>query len=75
MNGWDKEELYSLTSALDEAQSINYEINNCIRGCYSGADTYAELKERIKRLASKLEQAADDIDADYLDSIADEEED
>jgi hypothetical protein len=74
MNGWNKNELYSVLAALDEAQEFNYEINNCIRGCYTGAKTYTELKERIQRLASKLAEAADEIDGAWLDSHDEEEE-
>jgi len=75
MDGWNKDELYRLTTALEEAQALSYEINNCVRGCYSGARTYEELKAYVEKLANKFQEAADDIDGAWLDSHDEDEDD
>ena len=62
MNGWDQEQLTSLIEALEDAQDLLYEINNCIRGCSSGAHTYEELGEYARRIANRIMTGAEDCD-------------
>lgn len=61
MDGWNEEKLESLISLLGELQNINYELENCRRGCYSGANTYAELGEKIVWLGERLVREGEDI--------------
>lgn len=69
--GWNADELYRITSILDELNNINYEINFCSRGAFSSSHTYAELSNSLQSLAKDLADAAEDIaDVDaYYDEL------
>lgn len=62
MNGWDKNQLDTLIAALEDANQLLYEINNCVRGAYSGAHTYKELGEYARRIANRIMTGAEDCD-------------
>lgn len=62
MNGWDNNQLPTLIAALEDAQELLYEINNCVRGCRSGAHTYEELRVYARRVASRIVTGAEDCD-------------
>lgn len=62
INGWDKNQLDTLIAALEDAQELLYEINNCVRGCRSGAHTYQELGEYARRVANRITTGAEDCD-------------
>ena len=59
MNGWNKEELSRVVSVLDDLYDAKYEIENCVRGCMTGAETYKELGKYLKGLADQLSDAAE----------------
>lgn len=67
--GWDSDTLYDLLEVLEEIRSAKYEIENCVRGAYTGAVTYEELKKSLWRLAGEFSDAVDSIDASYADRI------
>lgn len=69
MDGWNTEALSNLVTALSEANNLLYEIENCVRGCHSGAHTYAELKEYAEKVARMIQYGAEDCDC-----ISDDEE-
>jgi hypothetical protein len=82
--GWDSDNLYDLMEVLEEIRSVKYEIDNCVRGSYTGAVTYKELKKSLWRLAEKFSDAVDCISDEYADRqdeleyeqlVAEEEED
>lgn len=61
MDGWNEEKLESLISLLGDIQNLQYEVENCRRGCYTGAETYAELGEKVKYLGQRLISEGEDI--------------
>lgn len=54
MDGWNIDRLESVVSVLSEANSALYELENCVRGCNTGAETYEELQDYLKRLGRRL---------------------
>lgn len=62
MEGWNTEQLSNLMMALEKCRSLHYELSNCIRGCYSGAHTYPELKAHVQEIIRMLELGAEDCD-------------
>ena len=62
MDGWNTEALSNLIQALEDAQSLAYEINCCVRGASSGARTYEELKEYAEKVAERIKIGAEDCD-------------
>ena len=62
MDGWNTEALSNLVQALEDAQTLAYEINCCVRGAYSGAHTYEELKEYAEKVADRIKRGAEDRD-------------
>ena len=65
-DGWNIDYLYGVKHILDDLNNINYEIDNCVRGAYSHAETYEELSYKLQDLANSLIDAAEDI-ADIVD--------
>ena len=62
MDGWNTEALSNLVQALEDAQTLAYEINCCVKGAYSGAHTYEELKEYAEKVADRIKRGAEDCD-------------
>lgn len=63
-DGWDIEtieDVSGLMTTLESVSSLNYELNNTIRGAYSDAKTYKDLGLYIKKLANELESCGDSI--------------
>lgn len=54
MDGWNEDRLESVISVLSEANGALYELENCVRGCNTGAKTYEELQDYLKRLGRRL---------------------
>lgn len=69
MDGWNEEKVEGILGVLDDIYSLQYELKNCIRGCYTGAHTYEELQSYISRLADRLHN-----EAECMDTEEDEEE-
>ena len=72
MDGWNTEALSTLIQALEDAQNLAYEINCCVRGAYSGARTYEELKEYAEKIAARIKTGAEDCD--YVNDEEEEED-
>lgn len=70
MDGWNEDRLESIVSVLSEAGDTLYEIKNCVRGCYTGAETYEELQTYLEDLGRRLME-----EAEYMPTEEDEEED
>ena len=54
MNGWNEDKLEGLLSVLETLEGLTYEVRNCIRGAYSGKETYEELGQYVKMLGNQL---------------------
>ncbi len=65
--GWNTEELSDVLYIMDILRDIRYEIENCVRGCNTGAYTYADLKNVLKEYTERLSTAVDSIYPDYAD--------
>jgi len=50
-----------VTEVLDDCYSLQYEIKNCQKGCYTGCVTRDELADYIRELAGRLADAADTL--------------
>ena len=70
MDGWNEDRLESVISVLSEASDALYELQNCIRGCNTGAETYEELQSYLENLGRRLME-----EAEYMPTEEDEEED
>jgi len=57
--GW--EDVTDLESTIDKIEQLAYELRSCVRGAYTRCNTWAELSEYIKSLASDLEAAGDNV--------------
>ncbi len=55
-NGWNTDKLDNLISVLDGINRLYYEVENCVRGAYTGAHTYAELGQYVQELGNQLIQ-------------------
>ena len=44
---------------FSDIYDARYEIENCVRGCYTGCNTYSELADFIKNLGERLSRYAD----------------
>lgn len=75
MDGWNTLALSTLVQALEDAQNLLYEINCCVRGAYSGAHSYIELKEYAEKIAARIKTGAEDCEYALTYSMYDEEED
>lgn len=53
-DGWNTDKLENLTSVLNDIYSLQYEIESCVRGAYTGAHTYEELGQYIQELGNQL---------------------
>ena len=73
MDGWNKEELPQLSGVLSDIYNLDYELSNCIRGCYTNCYTYDELKTYIEELADRLKIAASECD--YIQDEPEDDED
>lgn len=70
MNGWNEEKVSGVLEVLSDIYNLEYELKNCVRGCYTGAYTYEELQSYINQLADRLHN-----EAECMDTEEDEEED
>lgn len=61
MEGWGLEENDDLKRFFEDMHDTRYEIEMCVRGCYTGCTTYAELGEHLRELAERLEDCANYI--------------
>ena len=61
MSGWNLSDNDELMGVLSDIYSLEYEIKNCVRGCYTGAHTYEELADKIRELGEALADAADSV--------------
>lgn len=61
-DGWeDLNGLYSLEDFFSKFHDYRYEIENSVRGCYTGCKTYEELADYTEELANELSSIAYDI--------------
>ncbi len=60
--GW--EDITDLEPAIEKIEQLAYELRSCVRGAYTRCNTWGELSEYIKGLASDLEAAGDN--ASYM---------
>ena len=66
-NGWNTDNLYDLIEVLDKLRELRYELDNCRRGCYTGALTYVQLEAKVKNLATELKESFDCVWSEKLD--------
>lgn len=69
MDGWNEDRLEGLISALSDAHNMLYEIQSCVRGAYTEARTYEELKEKVSELADRLHE-----ESEWMNTEEDEED-
>lgn len=61
--GWHGEAISYTLLALGEADDIQYELRNCIRGSYSiGGTENEDLAYELRKLVSRLEDCITDIE-------------
>ena len=62
--GWSEDVRNALDdNGFSDIESMIYEVRNCIRGCYTNANTNTELADYIRGLAEGLQRAADEIES------------
>lgn len=61
MDGWSEEVRDCLEDVFSDLEQLMYEVRNCVRGCYTHANTNEELAEHIQSLADELSLVADDL--------------
>lgn len=59
MDGWSEEVRDCLEDVFSDLEKLMYEVRNCVRGCYTNANTNEELAEHIQSLADELSSVAD----------------
>ena len=61
MDGWSEEVRDCLEDVFSDLERLMYEVRNCVRGCYTHANTNVELAEYVQSLADELGSVADDL--------------
>ena len=61
MDGWSEEVRDCLEDVFSDLERLMYEVRNCVRGCYTHANTNEELAEYVHSLADELGSVADDL--------------
>lgn len=61
MDGWSEEVRDCLEDVFSDLESLIYEVRNCVRGCYTEANTNEELADYVAGLAGRLASVADDL--------------
>ena len=61
MDGWSEEVRDCLEDVFSDLEQLMYEVRNCIRGCYTHANTNEVLAEYVQSLADELGSVADDL--------------
>ena len=61
MDGWSEEVRDCLEDVFSDLERLMYEVRNCVRGCYTQANTNEELAEYVQSLADELGSVADDL--------------
>ena len=61
MDGWSEEVRDCLEDVFSDLEKLMYEVRNCVRGCYTNANTNGELADYVVDLADKLASVADDL--------------
>lgn len=56
---WNNGNVYNILEVTDKVYDLAYELKNCVRGAYTGCETYEDLQEYVRKLARELEEAAD----------------
>ena len=59
MDGWSEEVRDCLEDVFSDLERLMYEVRNCVRGCYTHANTNEELADYVVDLADKLSSVAD----------------
>lgn len=59
MEGWNEEKVSDVNRVLQDAYDVQYELENCVRGAFTGCTTYQELGDYLKELAGRLMAEAD----------------
>lgn len=59
MDGWSEEVRDCLEDVFSDLENLMYEVRNCVRGCYTNANTNEELAEHIQSIADELSSVAD----------------
>lgn len=72
MNGWNKEKVSDVLSVLQEGYEVQYELEKCVKGSFTGCTTYQDLGAYLKELAGRLSSEADCLFAQEED-LEDEE--
>lgn len=61
-DGWDLRDDSMLMETFDDIESAIYEIKNCVRGAYTGCETYEELGQHLRDLGQSLMECAGEIE-------------
>ena len=61
MDGWSEEVRDCLEDVFSDLERLMHEVRNCVRGCYTHANTNEELAEYVQSLADELGSVADDL--------------
>lgn len=59
MDGWSEEVRDCLEDVFSDLEQLMYEVRNCVRGCYTKANTNEELADYVAGLADELSSVAD----------------
>lgn len=73
MDGWSEEVRDCLEGVFLDLEQLMYEVRNCVRGCYTHANTNEELAEHIQSLTDELSSVADYL-PNCEDNLTSEEE-
>lgn len=60
-DGWSEDIKYQLEDVLERAYNLQYEVNNCVRGAYTGCNTSEELSEYVKDLGEDFTLIGEDL--------------
>jgi hypothetical protein len=60
--GWNEEVKELLREPFEKMSEMQYEIESCVKGAYTNANTPAELSFKLHQLAEQLMEASDALD-------------
>jgi hypothetical protein len=59
-DGWNEEIKEELKNRVfDEWDNVSYEVQNCVKGCYTGAKNRQQLAEYLQGMAETLNEVAE----------------
>lgn len=65
-DGWPEEVVDAFNNVFDDVDRFQYEVRNCVRGCYTGVDDMEGLTDAARKIGEEWMEVVDN-DLQYID--------